>query len=73
MACVYPAVKLIHELAHALAVRRFGGAVTQVGVMFLVFVPMPYVDASQANAFRSHSARRWSQRRALWPSLRLPV
>lgn len=57
MACVYPAVKLIHELAHALAVRRFGGAVTQVGVMFLVFVPMPYVDASQANAFRSHSAR----------------
>jgi len=57
MACVYPAVKLIHELGHALAVRRFGGSVTQVGVMFLVFVPMPYVDASQANAFRSHGAR----------------
>jgi len=57
MACVYPAVKLIHELAHALAVRRFGGSVTQVGVMFLVFVPMPYVDASQANAFRSHGVR----------------
>ncbi|PTV95553.1 putative peptide zinc metalloprotease protein [Rhodobacter aestuarii] len=57
MACVYPAVKLIHELGHALAVRRFGGTVTQVGVMFLVFVPMPYVDASQANAFRSHGAR----------------
>jgi len=57
MACVYPAVKLVHELAHALAVRRFGGSVTQVGIMFLVFVPMPYVDASQANAFRSHSVR----------------
>jgi putative peptide zinc metalloprotease protein len=57
MACVYPAVKLIHELAHALAVRRFGGSVTQVGVIFLVFVPMPYVDASQANAFRSHGVR----------------
>lgn len=57
MACIYPAVKLIHELAHALAVRRFGGSVTQVGVMFLVFVPMPYVDASQANAFRSHGVR----------------
>ncbi len=57
MACVYPAVKLIHELAHALAVRRFGGSVTQVGVMFLVFVPMPYVDASQVNAFRSHGVR----------------
>ena len=57
MACVYPAVKLIHELGHALALRRFDGSVTQVGVMFLVFVPMPYVDASQANAFRSHGAR----------------
>ena len=57
MACVYPVVKLIHELAHALAVRRFGGTVTQVGVMFLVFVPMPYVDASQANALRSHESR----------------
>lgn len=57
MACVYPVVKLIHELGHALAVRRYGGTVTQVGVMFLVFVPMPYVDASQANAFRSHESR----------------
>lgn len=57
MACVYPVVKLIHELGHALAVRRFGGTVTQVGLMFLVFVPMPYVDASSANAFRSHGAR----------------
>ena len=57
MACVDPVVKLVHELAHALAVRRYGGSVTQVGVMFLVFVPMPYVDASQANAFRSHETR----------------
>lgn len=57
MAWVYPVVKLIHELGHALAVRRYGGTVTQVGVMFLVFVPMPYVDASQANAFRSHESR----------------
>ncbi|MGO4913902.1 hypothetical protein [Pseudogemmobacter sp. W21_MBD1_M6] len=57
LACVYPAVKLIHEFAHALAVRRFGGDVTQVGVMFLVFVPMPYVDASDANRFASHSSR----------------
>ena len=57
IALVYPVVKLIHEFAHALGVRRFGGAVTQVGVMFLVFVPMPFVDASQANAFRSHGAR----------------
>ena len=54
---VYPVVKLLHELGHALAVRRFGGDVNQVGVMFLVFVPMPYVDASEVNRFRSHSSR----------------
>ncbi|MFT7191163.1 MAG: putative peptide zinc metalloprotease protein [Sulfitobacter sp.] len=57
LAAVYPFVKLVHEAAHALAVRRYGGDVTQVGVMFLVFVPMPFVDASEANRFRSHSAR----------------
>lgn len=57
LAMVYPVVKLVHEFAHALGVRRFGGDVSQVGIMFLVFVPMPYVDASEANRFRSHSAR----------------
>jgi putative peptide zinc metalloprotease protein len=57
IALVYPFVKLLHEFAHALGVRRYGGSVTNVGIMFLVFVPMPFVDASQANAFRSHGAR----------------
>jgi putative peptide zinc metalloprotease protein len=57
MVCVYPFVKLLHELAHAMAVRRFGGTITQMGVMFLIFVPMPFVDASQANGFRTHSSR----------------
>lgn len=57
LVAVYPVVKLIHELAHALGVRRFGGDVNQVGIMFLVFVPMPYVDASDINRFRSHSVR----------------
>lgn len=57
IALVYPFVKLLHEFAHALGVRRYGGSVTNVGVMFLVFVPMPFVDASHANAFRSHGAR----------------
>lgn len=57
LAAVYPVVKLIHELAHALGARRFGGDVNQVGIMFLVFVPMPYVDASDINRFRSHSVR----------------
>jgi putative peptide zinc metalloprotease protein len=48
---VYPIVKAIHELGHAYATKIYGGEVHEVGVMFLVFVPVPYVDASAASSF----------------------
>ena len=48
----YPVIKTVHELAHGLAVRRWGGEVTQVGIALLVLVPAPFVDASAASAFR---------------------
>lgn len=47
----YPVVKSLHELGHALAVRRFGGAVHEVGMSLLLLTPAPYVDASAASAF----------------------
>lgn len=47
----YPLVKSLHELGHALAVRRFGGAVHEVGISLLLLTPAPYVDASAASAF----------------------
>jgi putative peptide zinc metalloprotease protein len=53
----YPLVKSLHELAHALAVRRFGGAVREVGLSMLMLTPAPYVDASAANAFPSARER----------------
>jgi len=53
MALVYPAVKTVHEFGHAYAIKRWGGEVHEIGVMFLVFYPVPYVDASAATAFRS--------------------
>lgn len=46
-------IKLIHELGHAFTCRRFGGEVHELGIMFLVFVPAPYVDASSAWALPS--------------------
>ena len=49
---IYPPVKLIHELAHGLAVRRWGGEVREWGVSLLVLMPVPWVDASAANGFR---------------------
>ena len=50
-------VKTIHEFGHAFAVRRFGGEVHTMGVMFLIFSPLPYMDASSAWAFRSKGQR----------------
>jgi putative peptide zinc metalloprotease protein len=48
---VFVLIKLIHELGHAFACRRFGGECHEMGIMFLVFIPTPYVDASSAWAF----------------------
>ena len=47
----YPLVKAIHELGHAYAAKIFGAEVHEIGIMFLVFVPVPYVDASAASSF----------------------
>ena len=54
---LYPPVKAIHELAHGLAIRRFGGEVRQMGISLLLLTPAPYVDASAASALR-HSNQR---------------
>ncbi|MEY8840110.1 PqqD family protein, partial [Cribrihabitans sp. XS_ASV171] len=53
----YPLLKALHELAHGYLIRARGGEVREMGVMFLVFFPVPYVDASAAAAFRS----KWSR------------
>ncbi|CAN5523477.1 biotin/lipoyl-binding protein [soil metagenome] len=54
---VFWGIKFIHECGHAFMCRRFGGEVHEMGIMFLVFVPTPYVDASTAWAFPSRWAR----------------
>ncbi|HET9823426.1 MAG TPA: hypothetical protein VFQ16_16545 [Burkholderiaceae bacterium] len=59
LALVFPLVKALHELGHATATRAGGGEVHDMGLMLLVLMPVPYVDASAATVLRS----RW--RRAL--------
>ena len=54
---VFPAVKAVHELAHGYAVKSGGGEVHEMGLMFLVLAPVPYVDASASTGFRSKAAR----------------
>lgn len=43
--------KVLHEFGHAYACRRYGREVPEMGIMLLVFNPLPYVDASSCYAF----------------------
>ena len=51
-------VKVFHEFSHAFVCKKFGreggtrGEVHVMGIMLLVFTPMPYVDASSAWTLR---------------------
>ena len=59
-------VKVFHEFGHAFACKKFGrdrgpgGEVHVMGIMFLVFTPMPYVDASSSWAFGASGSARSS-------------
>ena len=53
----YPIVKTLHEIGHAMAVRRFGGAVHELGISLVILTPAPYDDASAANGFASTRQR----------------
>lgn len=48
---IYPIVKLIHELSHGLAVRRWGGEIREWGLTIMVLMPIPFVNASAANDY----------------------
>ena len=57
MALLFPVVKILHEFGHAVAIKLGGGEVHEMGLMLLVLMPIPYVDASSASAFQSKRLR----------------
>lgn len=54
---VYVAMKIVHELGHGLAAKRWGAEVRDMGVVLLLLIPIPYVDTSAAWAFPEKSRR----------------
>jgi putative peptide zinc metalloprotease protein len=50
-------LKLLHETAHGLVCRRYGGTVQDSGVILAFFAPLAYVDVTSSWAFRS----RWQR------------
>ncbi len=50
-------LKTLHEFGHAYVCRFYGGEVHTMGVLFMIFTPVPYMDATSSWAFRS----RWKR------------
>ncbi len=46
-------LKVIHEGAHAASCKAFGGRCTEIGIMLMIVLPIPYCDASASWAFPS--------------------
>jgi putative peptide zinc metalloprotease protein len=50
-------LKVVHEFGHAYFCRKFGGEVHVMGVLLMIFTPVPYMDATSSWGFRS----RWKR------------
>jgi len=46
-------VKIIHEIGHGAVCVRYGGHINTIGVMLLLFTPLPYIDATSSWSFRN--------------------
>jgi len=54
---VWAVLKIVHEIGHGVACKRYGGAVRETGLMFIMFAPLAYVDVTTSWRFRS----RWER------------
>ena len=50
-------LKILHELFHALVCYRYGGHVHEAGILFILFMPLTYVNATSSWRFPS----RWQR------------
>jgi putative peptide zinc metalloprotease protein len=57
MLLMYIFIKTLHEFAHAITVKYWGGEVHEMGITLLLLAPIPHVDASAAWGFRNKYKR----------------
>lgn len=50
-------IKALHEFGHGMACKVYGGEVHTMGIMLMIFTPIPYVDATASWAFRERRRR----------------
>ena len=53
IAVTWVVLKLIHELAHSLVCKKYGGRVGSCGILVLLMIPMPYVDVTSSWRFEN--------------------
>ena len=53
----FPILKFLHEMGHATALKANGGEVHDLGLIVLLLLPVPYVEASSANVLTSKYRR----------------
>jgi putative peptide zinc metalloprotease protein len=54
---MWAGLKIIHELAHAVACRRYGGQVAGAGIILVLLAPLAYVDLTSAWRIKNKWAR----------------
>jgi len=57
MGAAWLLLKLVHELAHGLVCKRYHGEVREMGLVFILFAPLAYVDVTSCWRFPS----RWQR------------
>lgn len=50
-------LKILHEFAHALVVYRYHGEVNEAGILFILFIPLTYINATSSWAFPNRLQR----------------
>ncbi|WP_319547485.1 efflux RND transporter periplasmic adaptor subunit [Desulfogranum marinum] len=51
--CIWFGLKIIHEFFHSLVCYRYGGRVYEAGILFILFIPLTYVNATSSWKFAS--------------------
>ncbi|MCP4486735.1 MAG: PqqD family peptide modification chaperone [Gammaproteobacteria bacterium] len=57
MLLLYPPIKFLHELGHAFSAKLENGEVHEMGINFLMFMPVPYVNVSTVANYRNKYKR----------------
>lgn len=57
MSVIFIVLKAIHEFSHAFSCKTYGGRVTEMGIMLMLFLPIPYCNATDSWGFAKKSQR----------------